>query len=385
MDGNLYSGANQTHYNGENTLGDNQEILFVIDDDDEHDDCGEHNCACATAASPLSQNDEEDDAVVVIDNHQSPWTLFPPAVVAILLTETAERFSYYGFRAILVLYLTTQLDFSESTAISLFAYMTSFSTLMPLFGAVISDGYLGKYLTILIFSSIYAVGIGILTGASYVIDVTFTFIGLFLICVGTGGIKPCVSPFGADQLKSISSNEVTNKHLVQKYFSYYYLGVNVGALASFLLMPSIRARFGFSAAFFSSMSFMVFSLFVFVLKKSEYVIITPGDTNHCSMDNEALRQGTKLMNVIRIYMHMAKIKLSSCMQCNRGGIYSRTNANSEENDKDGDGDQDMAQNGLRGMSQQEITDAQEALRVLPVLTAFPAFWMLYDQLVSFIE
>mmetsp|Transcript_12692 Transcript_12692/g.19127 ORF Transcript_12692/g.19127 Transcript_12692/m.19127 type:complete len:584 (-) Transcript_12692:181-1932(-) len=364
----MYTSANQTD--------DDLEETFAADDEHE---CGNSVCA---AAYPQPQNAE--DGVISINDHQNPWSFFPSTVVAILLTETAEKFSYYGFRAILVLYLTKQLNFTESTAISLFAYMTSFATLMPLFGAVISDGYLGKYMTILIFSSIYAVGIGILTGAAYASDVTFTFIGLFLICVGTGGIKPCVSPFGADQLNNVSRNDGANEQLVQKYFSYYYLGVNVGALASFLLMPSIRARFGFSAAFFSSASFMIFALVVFVSKKSEYVMIKPGDTNHLSVDADGMqRQGTKLTNVMRIYIRMVKIELISRILCNRGGIYYRTNVNAGETDRVGDEDRDTTtQNGFHGMSQQEVTDAKEVLRVLPVLAAFPAFWMLYDQLGS---
>jgi len=80
---------------------------------------------------------------------------------------------------------------------------------------------------------------------------------------------------------------------------------------------------------------------------------------------------------------MAKIEIISRIQCNREGIYSRTNVNAGETDRVGDEDQDTTtQNGFHGISQQEVTDAKEVLRVLPVLAAFPAFWMLYDQLGS---
>ena len=94
--------------------------------------------------------------------------------MAILVTETAERFAYYGFRAVLILYFTEALGFSDDLAISLFAYTTSFATLMPVFGAIISDGYLGKYRTIVIFGCIYIVGISVLTVAAYADDVVST-------------------------------------------------------------------------------------------------------------------------------------------------------------------------------------------------------------------
>lgn len=334
----------------------------------------------ATAATPHIHDTDDDGA-----NISSSCLDFPPTVLTILIMETAERFAYYGFRAVLVLYFTDALGFSDGVAISLFAFTTSFATLMPVFGAIISDGYLGKYRTIVIFGCVYIVGISVLTAAAYVEDVVSTFIGLSLICIGTGGIKPCVSPFGADQLiddsdsSSSSSNTWSddcegdvdanatsaNDKLVQKYFTWFYFCINLGSLASFLLIPSVRAWLGFGYAFLIPAIFIVVSMLVFVSKKSEYRIVTPND-DECSTSS------TSLMNVFRIYMHMLKQSRSGCCSC----------CFSSDNDYGGEMIEDsVSYSSLSGISQQEIEDAKKMARVLPVLATFPVFWMLYDQTV----
>ncbi|KAF7989212.1 hypothetical protein HCN44_007742 [Aphidius gifuensis] len=75
--------------------------------------------------------------------------------------------------------------------------------LIPIFGALLADSYLGRFRTILFFSGIYAVGDFIMCfGATSLFKtskIKITFIDLILIAIGTGGIKPCVAAFGGDQ------------------------------------------------------------------------------------------------------------------------------------------------------------------------------------------
>lgn len=61
-------------------------------------------------------------------------------------------------------------------------------------------------------------------------------IGLFLIALGTGGIKPCVSAFGGDQFTSDQS------HLLQSFFSVFYFAINAGSLLSMLITPVLRGN-----------------------------------------------------------------------------------------------------------------------------------------------
>ena len=93
------------------------------------------------------------------------------------------------------------LSFSSSSAISAFLYTSALAYFTPLIGGLLSDGILGKYRTIVIFSTVYIAGLGALSMAAFGGSKFWTFAGLFCIGVGTGGIKPCVSSFGADQLK----------------------------------------------------------------------------------------------------------------------------------------------------------------------------------------
>src|SRR5688572_26932708 len=122
----------------------------------------------------------------------------PPGVPYIVGNEAAERFSYYGLRAILMVYMTQYLlnaeglkapmDKIEATrAYHVFNFAVY---LFPMIGAIISDAWLGKYRTVMIVSVIYCLGPLFLA-----LDQTRLglYAGLWLIAIGSGGIKPCVS------------------------------------------------------------------------------------------------------------------------------------------------------------------------------------------------
>ena len=144
-----------------------------------------------------SEDEDDTRTPTVGDNNESPRIL-TPVVWCILLTEMGERFSYFGFRAVLVLYFKEILRYDDNWAIALFAYTTSLAYLSPLAGALLADGLWGRYRTIFYFGLVYVLGLATLTLAAW-IDFQLpwkravSFVGLFLCCLGTGGIKPCVS------------------------------------------------------------------------------------------------------------------------------------------------------------------------------------------------
>jgi MFS family permease len=72
-----------------------------------------------------------------------------------------------------------------------------------LLGGYLSDSYLGKYRTILYFVMVYLVGTAVLALSALGLSVAGTLVGLALIALGTGGIKPCVSAFGGDQVRAV--------------------------------------------------------------------------------------------------------------------------------------------------------------------------------------
>ncbi|XP_065363170.1 peptide transporter family 1 isoform X2 [Calliphora vicina] len=201
---------------------------------------------------------------------------YPKSVFFIISNEFCERFNYYGMRTILVLYLSRQLDYSDDTATVIFHIFTMFVYFLCVFGAIISDSWLGKFKTIFYLSLVYVCGSVLITlGAIPPLNLpatTFTMIGLSLIALGSGGIKPCVSAFGGDQFKLPEQiKQMTT------FFSLFYFSINAGSLISTTVTPILREDvhcFGqkecYSLAFGVPAVLMAVSIVVFVLGKPLY-------------------------------------------------------------------------------------------------------------------
>jgi solute carrier family 15 (oligopeptide transporter), member 1 len=106
---------------------------------------------------------------------------------------------------------------------------------------------------------------------------TFTVVGLLLIGLGSGGIKPCVAAFGGDQFKI--PEQVKQ---LATFFSFFYFSINAGSLISTYLMPILREDvhcFGdldcFSLAFGIPGALMIVSIVIFVAGKKMYVVKKP--------------------------------------------------------------------------------------------------------------
>lgn len=167
-------------------------------------------------------------------------TGMPPGIPYIVGNELAERFSFYGMRAILLAYMTLYLHqpagglnvFSSKEAEAWVHLFVGSAYLFPVVGGFLSDAFWGKYKTILILSLIYCIGHGFLACMEWVGDTRIMLlIGLGLIAVGSGGIKPCVSAHVGDQFGR------SNRYLLSKVFGWFYLSINLGAFISGLLTP----------------------------------------------------------------------------------------------------------------------------------------------------
>ncbi|XP_030380895.1 peptide transporter family 1 isoform X2 [Scaptodrosophila lebanonensis] len=229
----------------------------------------------ATSISKEPKAFDSNDNQIVEAEKQKP-VKYPKAVAFIISNEFCERFNYYGMRTILVLYLTNKLGYNEETATVLFHTFTMLVYIFPLVGALIADGWLGKYKTILYLSLVYSIGAMIVSfGAIPLPDVPtklVTIVGLLLIAIGTGGIKPCVSAFGGDQF-TLPDQAM---HLA-KFFSLFYFAINAGSMISTTVTPILRADvhcFGeddcFSLAFGVPAVLMIISVLVFVAGQQMY-------------------------------------------------------------------------------------------------------------------
>jgi POT family proton-dependent oligopeptide transporter len=199
----------------------------------------------------------------------------PPGIPFIVGNEAAERFSFYGMRAILVVFMTQHLMdrsgaldlMSEEQAKGWYHLFVSAVYFTPLFGALISDTVLGKFRTIITLSLVYCLGHFALALDDTRLGLA---IGLGLLAVGAGGIKPCVSAHVGDQFGR------TNQHLLPRVFGWFYFAINVGAFTSMIATPWLLERRGPRVAFGVPGLLMVLATLTFWAGRHKFVHIPPG-------------------------------------------------------------------------------------------------------------
>ncbi|MCY2964147.1 MAG: POT family MFS transporter [Planctomycetota bacterium] len=166
----------------------------------------------------------------------------PGGIPFIIGNEAAERFSFYGMKAILVAFMTKFLvdaagnpaPMSDDNAKAYYPQFVAAAYFFPLLGGPIADMFLGKYRTIIWLSIVYCLG-----HLALALDDTRLGLlaGLSLIALGTGAIKPCVSAHVGDQFGK------SNAHKLEKVFGWFYVAINVGAFVSSLLTPWLLKEF----------------------------------------------------------------------------------------------------------------------------------------------
>lgn len=207
----------------------------------------------------------------------------PRGVPFIIGNEMAERFSFYGMKGILTVFMTQHLlnaahepnYMGDEQAKKYYHLFTAAAYFFPLIGAFIADVYWGKYKTILLISLMYCLGHGCLAlmdvgPATGMWDMKpFLFAGLIMIAIGAGGIKPCVSAHVGDQFGT------GNKHLLTQIFNWFYFSINLGSAISTMLTPVLLATVGPWAAFGLPGVLMALATFVFWLGRKTFVHVPP--------------------------------------------------------------------------------------------------------------
>ncbi|GFY77018.1 peptide transporter family 1 [Trichonephila inaurata madagascariensis] len=273
---------------------------------------------------------------------------YPKAVFFILGNELCERFCYYGMRTVLTIYLTEELLYSDSKATVIFHSFIMLSYFTPLLGAILADSYLGKFKTILYISIVYAIGNIILSVGSIPNEMNImkgvSLLGLLIIGVGTGGIKPCVSAFGGDQFSSNQKKEC------ERFFSIFYFAINGGSVVSTILTPILRADvhcFGsdscYPLAYGIPAALMLVALILFLIGKPLYKI-KPAE-------------GNIFASVFKCICHAISRKSKSKEKKKSHWL----DYADDEFDKD------------------LIKDIKTLLRVLWIFIPVPIFWALFDQ------
>ena len=227
----------------------------------------------------------------------------PTGIPHIIGNEAAERFSFYGMKAILAIFLTKYLvdssgntDFmSDDEASAWIHYFTSAVYITPLIGAIIADRFFGKYKTIILLSMVYCVG-----HFALAMDDTRKgiLVGLFLIAVGAGGIKPCVSAHVGDQFGKMNSK------LLPRVFGWFYFAINLGAFTSMIATPILLDKLGPAWAFGVPGVLMVLATLVFWIGRNRFVHIPPA--GNAFFKDVASKEGRRIAGkLIIIYAFVA--------------------------------------------------------------------------------
>lgn len=165
----------------------------------------------------------------------------PRGLSTLFLTEMWERFSYYGMRALLVLYMTQYLKFSDEKSVMIYGYYTTSVYFLPLFGGWVADRFLGAKRAVLFGGIIIAAGHFSLALTS----LPFFYLGLVLVAIGTGLLKGNISAMVGDMY---AEDDVRR----DAGFSIFYMGINLGAFIAPLvcgyLGQNINWHYGFAAA-----------------------------------------------------------------------------------------------------------------------------------------
>jgi POT family proton-dependent oligopeptide transporter len=192
------------------------------------------------------QHDPHNMMSIAAAPSQKQWFGHPRGLATLFFTEMWERFSYYGMRALLILYMvgSTQqpgLGFGERKAASIYGLYTMLVYLMGIPGGFVADRVLGHYRAVLFGGIIIAAGHFTMA----VPGLPFFYTGLGLIIIGTGLLKPNVS----SMVGSLYTREDTRR---DAGFSIFYMGINLGAFIAPLICGWLGQKanwhLGFGAA-----------------------------------------------------------------------------------------------------------------------------------------
>ncbi|RZR80491.1 hypothetical protein BHM03_00006529 [Ensete ventricosum] len=194
-----------------------------------------------------------------------------------------ERLCYFGLATNLIIYLTTVLHQELKTAAKNVNYWSGVTTVMPLIGGFIADAYLGRFSTVIVSTLIYIGGLLLLTmsqivprlkpcdpvtcGRSLRLHEVIFFLAMYLISLGTGGHKPSLESFGADQFDDNHDEERRKK---MSFFNWWNFALCSGLILGVTVFVYVQDRVGWWQADFTLTATMALSLVIFLAGRPFY-------------------------------------------------------------------------------------------------------------------
>ncbi len=192
----------------------------------------------------------------------------PKGLYFLFFTEMWERFSYYGMRAIFILFMTKILLMKDADASQIYGSYTGLVYLTPLLGGYLCDKFLGNRRSIVIGGLLMAIGqfcMFLSASAGAHGGISIMWMGLTAIIIGNGFFKPNISTM-------VGQLYPANDRRIDSAFTIFYMGINLGAFFSPLICGSMDFKWGFLAACIG----MLLGLGAFIMFKSKYLISEEG-------------------------------------------------------------------------------------------------------------
>ncbi|HAS45471.1 MAG TPA: MFS transporter [Microscillaceae bacterium] len=182
----------------------------------------------------------------------------PVGLAVLFFTEMWERFSYYGMRAILVLFIISPIEkgglgWSNVEALALYGWYTMMVYVMGIPGGILADRWLGQKKMVMVGGLILCIGHGVLA----IQNINAFYAGLVLIVIGVGGLKPNISTIVGGLYKDSDPRR-------DRGFTLFYIGINLGAFLSSLIVPIVADKFGWHYGFGLAGIGMLFGQILFI-------------------------------------------------------------------------------------------------------------------------
>ncbi|KAJ0927600.1 putative proton-dependent oligopeptide transporter family, MFS transporter superfamily [Helianthus annuus] len=213
----------------------------------------------------------------------------------IIVNEAFERLANYGLMPNMIFYLMEVYNMEVVSGTSILSIWSALSNGLSIFGAFISDSYLGRFRVIAIGSFSALLGMIFLWLTSVVpqltpscdgpdtscnppslIHLVFLYTCFILLSIGSGCIRPCSIAFGADQLKHHPS--LSNERVIERYFNWYYASVSISTIIALTAMVYIQEQLGWQVGFAIAVLIMLCSALMFVLGSSLYVKVKASES-----------------------------------------------------------------------------------------------------------
>jgi POT family proton-dependent oligopeptide transporter len=249
-------------------------------------------------------------------NEQVTQKGHPKGLYVLFATEFWERFSYYGMRAIFVLFMTNKLLFDKAYASNIYGSYTGLVYLTPLIGGYVADRYWGNRKSIFVGGALMALGQFLLFACASLpqgsgIATTILWTGLGFLIFGNGFFKPNISTM-VGQLYPEGSNSKKDSA-----YTIFYMGINAGAFVAPLVCGYLGENVDFKWGFFSAGVGMILSLVIFYFTKDKYVVSASGEPLGVQAnklkDNAVSETGKSGFSSVQIIVLIASIIAAFCL------------------------------------------------------------------------